>query len=29
VVQWDSNLQKQIVWPESAATATPIYPLGQ
>jgi len=29
VVQWDNNLEKQIVWPESAATATPIYPLGQ
>lgn len=29
VVQWDDNLVKQIVWPESAATAAPIYPLGQ
>jgi branched-chain amino acid transport system substrate-binding protein len=29
VVQWDDSLVKQVVWPESAATATPIYPLGQ
>ncbi|MFZ0491832.1 MAG: amino acid ABC transporter substrate-binding protein [Acidimicrobiia bacterium] len=29
VVQWDDTLAKQVVWPESAATATPIYPLGQ
>ncbi len=32
VVQWqkaDGGLQKQIVWPESGATAAPLYPLGQ
>jgi ABC-type branched-subunit amino acid transport system substrate-binding protein len=28
VVQWDNDLVKQVVWPESAATAAPIYPLG-
>jgi len=28
VVQWTNDLTKEIVWPEAAATGTPIYPLG-
>jgi ABC-type branched-subunit amino acid transport system substrate-binding protein len=29
VVQWNNDLTKEVVWPEAAATAAPIYPLGQ